>query len=186
MASGWEKFGYDVYDPSVSRNVFTDSEARSEYSRLRSAANSRLYRLEKAGFGDTAAFERAPLGGFPAASSLDKEELRNMLGEVGHFMSLSSTTVSGQKSAAAKMVSTMQEHGYTFINENNAQQFRRFMRAARQHYGDASKFDSERVVDAYERALDHPEIASPEEVQEDFDKWTEAEAWKSGEESENK
>lgn len=172
---------WDIYDPSVSRTVFSDSEARDEYSRLRSAANARLDRLAAAGMSDTAAFERAPKGGFPSVTQLDPNEVRNMLGEVGHFMSLPSTTVTGQKSAARKMVETMQEHGYNFVTNENAQEFRRFMKAAREHYGDSTKFDSERYISAYERALDHPEIASVETVKADFDKWLELESWQAEE-----
>lgn len=168
---------WDIYDPSVSRSVFTDSEARSEYTRLRAAANQRLNRLEAAGFKDTAAFERAPEGGFPSAGKLDDTELRNALGDVGKFMSLKSTTVRGQTEAADKMVETMQAHGYSFINDSNKFQFRNFMRAAKRHYGNKTKFDSNRVVEAFERAIANPEIASPEKVQSDFEKWTKAESW---------
>lgn len=167
----WEKYRSEMYDPSVSRAVFaTAKEVSKEYNKLRRVANQRLARLENAGYGDSAIMRRYGEG-FGSVRGMTEAQKRAKLGEVAKFLGLKTSSVSGQKAALESFVETMQEKGYDFINKNNAAAFGRFMEAAKKHYGSKKAFDSELIVDLFERTLEAD--ADPEQIAEDFDYWSE-------------
>lgn len=167
----WEKYRSEIYDPSVSRAVFeTAKEVSKEYNRLRRVANQRLARLENAGYGDSAIMRRYGEG-FGSVRGMTEAQKRAKLGEVAKFLGLKTSSVSGQREATRSFIESMHEKGYDFINKNNAAAFGRFMEAAKKHYGSKKAFDSELIVDLFERTLEAD--ADPEQVATDFDYWTE-------------
>ena len=175
--SEWKKYPREIYDPSVSRNIFTDAEARREYSRLRTIANKRLASLERQGLDYTKAYQRAPEGGYPTIAELTPGDLRAQLGQVARFLSMKSASVTGIRAIEKATLETLQEHGYDFLNKKNIRQYMRFMEAAKRHYGDNKAFPSEEVMELFERASENPDIADPEIVQENFEYWMDANNW---------
>ena len=166
----WSKYGIDIYDPSVSREIFaTKAEVSKEYTRLRRVANQRLNRLEKAGYGSSSIMRRYG-DGFGSARGLSEAQMRAKLGEVARFLSLKTSSVTGQKAAVSSFIESMHEKGYDFINKQNAAAFGRFMEAAKRHYGTKKAFDSEAIVDLFEQTLEAG--ADPEQVAQDFDYWS--------------
>ena len=171
MASkAWEQYQPEMYDPDISRVLFpTKAAVRSEYARLRRAANQRLSRLEAAGFGDSKILERYG-GEFGSSRGMTEAQLRAQLRSAAHFMSLQTSTVSGQRERRAKMLSKLHEHGYDFVNEQNAGDFERFMEAAKDHYGKKTAFDSVQLIELFEQVVEQE--ADIEAVKADFDFWT--------------
>lgn len=165
-----KQYPAELYDASVSRLVFSKAEAAAEYAKLRKTANRRLSRLEKAGYEQSSVFRKYGEG-FASMRGASEAQLRANLGEVARFLSLKTSSVTGQRAATAAFVETMQERGYDFITKQNAGAFGRFMEAAKKHYGSKKAFDSEQIVDLFERALEAE--ADPEEIAEDFEYWAE-------------
>ena len=159
-----------VYQPSISRNLFTDREARAEYARLRKVANRRIARLEKAGYGASAIMRRYG-GGFESLRGASATAVRERLGDVAAFLEKKSSSVTGQRSARNKFIATMHSLGYTYINKDNVDRFGRFMEAAKRHYGNRNAFDSNQMYTLFDQS-DQSAI-TPEAVAEDFDYWTE-------------
>lgn len=166
MADVFKGLDPDWYSTTVNRTIFTAREARAEYARLRKVANSRIERLEKAGYSDSSIIRRYG-DGYESLRGANENTVRKALGDVAHFLGMKTSTVQGQRAALRNYIETMHEHGYDFINKDNAEQFRRFMAAARSHYGKG--FDSENTITLYQKSLEN-EIA-PEVVQENFDYW---------------
>lgn len=175
--SEWKKYPREIYDASVSRNVFTDAEARKEYSHLRRLANKRLKAMERQGLDYTKAYQRAPYGGFPQLANMDPADLRAWLGDVARFLSMKTSSVRGIRDMELKTLETMNKLGYDFLNKKNIRQYMRFMQAAKEHYGDNKHFPSEEVTELYDKALERKEIADPEQVKRNFEYWMNANKW---------
>ena len=159
-----------IYQPGLSRGIFTEKEARREYSRLRRVANRRLERLERAGYGNSAVMRRYGQG-FESMRGTSEAAIRERLGDVAAFLERKTSSVTGQRAAVRSFVETMQERGYGFITTKNAAQFGRFMEAAKKHYGNAKAFDSEQIIDMFEEVIKSE--ADPDIVSENFEYWSE-------------
>lgn len=169
------KAALELYQASLSRMIFTESEARKEYNRLRRAANARLATLQRRGLGDVAALKSYPKE-FKSAAGESESAVRKRLAQVAHFMSLQTTTYKGIMAARNKSIETMREHGYDFINKSNIDSFGRFMEAAKRHYGNKKGFDSEQVVEAFWEHLEELEGITDADGMEDlFNDWLEDE-----------
>ena len=121
------------YRPTYSKKVFSAAEARAEYNRLRSIANKRLERLKASEYADSSMGSRSVFAAPPKGAT--STEIRKVLYDVAKFVNAKTSTVSGQKDALQKFVETMndEEHGYYFINSQNARDFGKFMEKARRH-----------------------------------------------------
>lgn len=166
------RYDRELYSAATSQLVFSEREARQEYARLRRLANRRLAALERAGYGEAAALKNYPAD-FGSLRGASEREVRKALAEVSRFMSLKTTTIRGIQSSQKKAVSTMQEHGYDFINKNNIESFGRFMAAAKKHAGSKKAFDSEQAVAAFHAALE--EDIDPEDLEDWLDEWEDKE-----------
>ena len=158
------------YQPEISREVFSDREAKAEYNRLRRVANQRIDRLERGGYGESKVMKRYGLG-FESSKGLSPEEIRQELGQVAHFLNLKTSTVGGQRHQLKAFVQTMQEKGYDWINMQNGDAVRRFFEAAKDHWGEKSKAYSGTVLDDLEKIADKP--AEIEKARRNFDEWAE-------------
>lgn len=121
------------------------SELRSLLGKYNKEARARISRLEKAGFGGSkeAKFEIIPVKG------MTKEEMKNRLMDVSLFLSKSGTKVSAHRKAERKMISTMHERGFKFINSENASDWGDFVELVREKHG-RKRFDSDTVARIYE------------------------------------
>ena len=101
---------YDVYTP-YNMGSMTEKQIREEYSRLRSVANKRLLRLEKAGIG-----MRALKGyKFPTISQIEsssKSTVSSELASVSRWLSDYRSTITGEKQFITEFQDMMQGKGY--------------------------------------------------------------------------
>lgn len=101
---------YDVYTP-YNMGSMTEKQIQAEYSRLRSVANKRLQRLEKAGIGKKA------LSGyqFPTIArikSSSKSTVASELASVSRWLSDYRSTITGEKQFLSEFREMMQDKGY--------------------------------------------------------------------------
>lgn len=161
-----------VYDLSVQAENFTLSEARKEYSKLRSIARKRLERLGSSEFATGSTYKNWQAG-FEKVSELKNErDLRKALYDVSRFLNVKTGTVSGARKAQKEFVKTMNEMGYDWINRKNAQQFGEFMREVKKHV-DYKGRDSEQLVDLFRIAKE--KRIEPISLARNYEKWFENE-----------
>ena len=101
---------YQVYTPYRMEGM-TEKQIRAEYSRLRSVANKRLQRLEKAGIGKRA------LSGyqFPTIAQIEsssKSTVSSELASVSRWLSDYRSTITGEKQFLSEFREMMQDKGY--------------------------------------------------------------------------
>lgn len=168
------KYKYDpeVYIPAAVRYGYLElSEARAEYSRLRSAAVKRLQRLSGTEGERYSAFRMYGKEGFPSLpKNASASEVGRALADVHHFLEMKTSSISSIRASQRDAIKTLNEHGYGFINKGNIREFGEFMEAARQQkvISDNSG-GSPIIVELYEtvKRLQLP----PEKVQRDFAYW---------------
>ena len=101
---------YEVYTP-YNMGSMTEKQIRAEYSKLRSVANKRLQRLEKAGIG-----KKAMTGyKFPTISQIEsssKSTVASELANVSRWLADYRSTISGERQFIAEFQEMMEEKGY--------------------------------------------------------------------------
>lgn len=141
-----------MYSMSVSPLVFpTVKDVRREYARLRSTASKRLNRLASAGYENTQAYRNYSDKLKPLPRGASEAVARRALSDVAYFLSLKTSTVSGQKSARDKQLDTMRDRGYDFISEKNIDKFREYMDKV-SSYVSSQQYGSEDLVDLFAEA----------------------------------
>lgn len=171
MASKFE-IDRSQYFPDVARSVTfpTVREARAEYSRLRKIAAKRLQRLSAAGYSNMATYQRYANAFSPLPKDLSESRVYKKLNEVAHFLSLKSSSVSGEREKLRSTIDTLHELGYDFIDESNIREFGQFMDLVRQYIGD-NEFGSERAIKYFRDALDADDPLDPQKLAEQFAEW---------------
>ena len=125
MPLAWD---YDVYYPYRLEQM-DESALRKEYTRLRKIANKRLARLQASKYKDSElAMEYA--GGFEILANV--ADLPRELTTLARFVASEKSSISGLKKMEKKAISTLHQHGYTFVNAGNVGQFGAFMEEMRQ------------------------------------------------------
>lgn len=141
-----------MYSLSVSPLVFpTLKDVRKEYARLRSTAAKRLTRLSSAGYENTQAYKNYSDQLKPLPRGASEAAARRALSDVAYFLSLKTSTVSGQKSARDKQLATMRDRGYDFLNEKNIDKFRDYMDRI-SSYVASLNYGSDDLVDLFAEA----------------------------------
>lgn len=121
----WE---YDDYYPFRLEQI-DERALRKEYTRLRKIANKRLTRLQASEYKESD-LAKEYAGGF--AILADVEDLPRELTKLARFVASESSSVTGLKRINKKTISTLHQHGYTFVNAGNVGQFGAFMEEMRQ------------------------------------------------------
>ena len=121
----WE---YDDYYPYRLEQI-DERALRKEYTRLRKIANKRLARLQASEYKE-ADLAKEYAGGF--ALLADVEDLPRELTKLARFVASERSSVSGLKRIDKQTISTLHQHGYTFVNTKNVRQFGAFMEEMRQ------------------------------------------------------
>lgn len=166
------RYDPEVYIPaSVRYGYLTLSEARAEYSRLRSAAVKRLERLSRTEGVRYSAYQMYGKEGFaPLPKNATPAEVGRALSDVHHFLEMKTSSISQIRESQRQALKTLQERGYSFVTRTNIKEFGEFMEAARQaKVVSANRGGSPVIVELYETAkrLQLP----PEEVQRNFTAW---------------
>lgn len=172
MASRFE-IDRSLYFPDVARSVSfpTVREARAEYSRLRKIAVKRLKRLAAAGYDQTPTYQRYVNVFAPLPRDLSESRTYKKLNEVAQFLSLKSSSVSGEREKISATVETLQELGYDFINESNIREFGQFMDSLRSYIGGKDMDYSEQAIEVFRQALDADSPLDPQKLAEQFGEW---------------
>ena len=119
---------YDEYYPYKLEQL-DERALRKEYSRLREIANTRLKRLLASEYKETD-LAKEYAGGFAILAEV--EDLPRELTKLARFVASERTSVTGLKRIEKQTISTLQQHGYTFVNATNVGQFGAFMEEMRQ------------------------------------------------------
>ena len=125
MPLAWD---YDDYYPYRLEQM-DERALRKEYTRLRKIANKRLARLQASKYKDTE-LAKEYAGGFTILANV--ADLPRELTALARFVASEKSSISGLKRMETKAISTLQQHGYTFINAGNVGQFGAFMEEMRQ------------------------------------------------------
>lgn len=119
---------YDEYYPYKLEQL-DERALRKEYSRLREIANTRLKRLLASEYKETD-LAKEYAGGFAILAEV--EDLPRELTMLARFVASERTSVTGLKRIDKQTISTLHQHGYTFVNAGNVGQFGAFMEEMRQ------------------------------------------------------
>lgn len=166
------RYDPEVYIPAAVRYGYLElSEARAEYSRLRSAAVKRLQRLSGTEGERYSAFRMYGKEGFPSLpKNASASEVGRALADVYHFLEMKTSSISSIRASQRDAIKTLNERGYDFINKGNIREFGEFMEAARQQkVASDNRGGSPVIVELYEtvKRLQIP----PEQVQRRFSYW---------------
>ena len=125
MPLAWD---YDVYYPYRLEQM-DESALRKEYTRLRKIANKRLARLQASKYKDSE-LAKEYAGGFEILANVS--DLPRELTALARFVASERSSITGLKQIEKKSISTLQQHGYTFVNAGNVGQFGAFMEEMQQ------------------------------------------------------
>ena len=119
---------YDVYYPYRLEQM-DESALRKEYTRLRKIANKRLVRLQASKYKDSD-LAKEYAGGFEILANV--ADLPRELTVLARFVASERSSITGLKRIENQAISTLNKHGYTFVNAGNVGQFGAFMEEMRQ------------------------------------------------------
>ena len=125
MPLAWD---YDVYYPYRLEQM-DESALRKEYTRLRKIANKRLARLQASKYKDTD-LAKEYAGGFEILANV--ADLPRELTVLARFVASEKSSITGLQRIEKQSISTLHQHGYTFVNAKNVGQFGAFMEEMRQ------------------------------------------------------
>lgn len=145
------EFNYEdyIYTPAGSK-VITEKALRREYSRLRAVAVKRLQRIGESEFSGYDIFKTYN-GVFKKLAEFENEtELRYTFSELYNFLNKKTSTVTGQRKRKSKIIATMHERGYTFINNENFKSTIDFLDRMKEK-GIEAFYGSEKVTDTIQQ-----------------------------------
>ena len=153
MATNRFQEGKKIFDyfPEIARSKMTKREARAEYARLRKIANRRLEALMRH-YPKSEVAKRYRKGFAPLGRAERSSRIYKKLYEVARYLNTATGSVSGQRTARKKQLETLREHGYTFVNKKNLDEFNEFWRTVRAHGGSAVDGQSETIAELFAKA----------------------------------
>ena len=116
---------------------------RAEYTRMRDIAQKRIKRLGESRFSSSKAFQNYQYG-FPKLKDIPKGHFAEAFNLLAKYVSVKSTTVSGQREQMKRTIATWNEMGIP-LSEKNYKQVFDILKALRKQ---KKIYDSEKVVDA--------------------------------------
>lgn len=147
------KFGAGENYTPAALSRFADSEIEVEYTRLRKAALGRLKTIGKSEFKESDVYIQNKGRYNLTAKQILREGgmslLKYRLASIYRFLSRKTSSVTGLREQSQSMLKKLYEHGYSFVNADNLQEFGRFMEATRVS-AEAMRYDSERVAELYD------------------------------------
>ena len=150
--TAWERGAYSI--TSLKSLEHTEEELRAEYGRLRGVLKARAGRIEASEefSGRTIPYNMRidrykPLSEIPKGKE-GQRALIYGLRELAAAVESPMSSLTGLRGVREKSLETFREHGYTFVNKENYEQFGRFMELAR-IMGMNRLYDSKRVAEQY-------------------------------------
>ena len=149
---------------------------RKEYTRLKSIANKRIARLEKAGYAETD-MVREYKGFFTSARGMSTDDIADIMPELSYFLESSLSTVKGMREYTRKQVQTLNDSGYDFVNEGNFQQWASFMDQVHEFFSDAWLYESVTIETKGQSTTDTIKQVKTRIVKEKFDQFIKVGGW---------
>ena len=128
MAQKKSPWNYNDYQPSMSRLLekHTEQEIKREYVRLQKIAAKRIEEMGQTEFAETKTYQRNK-DRFKPLEELESGELAKALADVHAFTEMQRSTVAGMQKERRDKLKTLKEHGYTFVNKGNFNEFTSFL-----------------------------------------------------------
>lgn len=104
-----------------------DADLRAEYSRLRSIAQKRISRIKGTEFEQSAIFKENRHGFLTVKQAQAQDVLVDELMSIRRFLLETTSTLTGARERKAKILNTLNERGYTFVNSENYWEYTQFM-----------------------------------------------------------
>ena len=163
------KYDYDnYYIEALKSGSLTLKEMRSEYSRLRKIANSRLAALGRSRFSGTQAYI-LNVGKYVTLANIETErDLMYKLHDLAKFVTAKSGSVSGQYEIRRNALKSLRDRGIYFVNEKNFELFGQYMEESRVR-GIAKIYGSERIAELFRTAV--KKGINPQELFKEFSYW---------------
>lgn len=165
-------FAAEDYNPQ-GLSKYSEAELRKEYSRLRSMARSRMKRLAESEFKESDILRYNRVDKFKTLAEIkDQQELKRLLSDVARFVTSPLSTITGQREYREKILRTLHENGYTFVNESNLKEWGEFMQYLKARYPYHPSETASVLGPAWRefKVLRTQDITS-EQVQARFDEW---------------
>lgn len=156
---------YDDYYPYRLEQL-DERALRKEYSRLREIANRRLKRLLASEYKETD-LAKEYAGGFAILAEV--EDLPRELTILARFVASERTSVTGLQRIEKQTISTLHQHGYTFVNAGNVGQFGAFMEEMRQ--AGYSKIYSSEFLATWWSEQGKSKRSNADKLKQEFDKY---------------
>lgn len=156
---------YDVYYPYRLEQM-DERALRKEYTRLRKVANKRLARLQASKYKDSE-LAKEYAGGFTILANV--ADLPRELTMLARFVASERSSISGLKRIDKQTISTLNKHGYTFVNAGNVGQFGAFMEEMRQ--AGYSKLYSSEFLANWWSEKSKGNLGNVDKLKQEFDKY---------------
>ena len=153
---------------------WSEKELRKAYSELRSVARKRLIRLKQAGFEESALFKNNATRFKPLDEVKDRSELEDLVSDVAKFVRSNLSKQSEMKQWIKKNVETLEDTTGRKLTSSEFLKFDRFMKEWHKRKN-LKDFDSERVADLLEQAIDRINLTNWDIILSDFDNWVKKE-----------
>ena len=157
---------YTVYANRIGSGI-PENEIRKEYTRLRDILQKRIKTIQKSEFAGQGIAGQFP-DGLPKLSEIRPEDLPYLLQQAATAINSSAGSLKGLRHRRSETIKSLQERGYTNIDENNISSFARFMEEARER-GLEKVYGSDTIATLYDTTIAIG--ISPDAVMKDFTWW---------------
>lgn len=157
---------YTVYANRIGTGI-PEKEIRKEYTRLRDILQKRIKTIQKSEFAGQGIAGQFPQG-LPKLAEIRPEDLPYLLQQAATAINSSAGSLKGLRHRRSETIKSLQERGYTNIDETNISSFARFMEEARER-GLEKVYGSDTIATLYDTTIAIG--VSPDEVMQDFTWW---------------
>ena len=157
---------YTVYANRIGAGI-PDTEIRKEYTRLRDILQKRIKTIQKSEFAGQGIAGQFPQG-LPKLAEIRPEDLPYLLQQAATAINSSAGSLKGLRHRRSETIKSLQERGYTNIDETNISSFARFMEEARER-GLDKIYGSDTIATLYDTTIAIG--ISPDDVMKDFTWW---------------
>ena len=157
---------YTVYANRIGAGI-PETEIRKEYTRLRDILQKRIKTIQKSEFAGQGIAGQFPQG-LPKLAEIRMEDLPYLLQQAATAINSSAGSLKGLRHRRSETIKSLQERGYTNIDETNISSFARFMEEARER-GLDRVYGSDTIATLYDTTIAIG--VSPDEVMQDFTWW---------------
>ena len=157
---------YTVYANRIGSGI-PENEIRKEYTRLRDILQKRIKTIQKSEFAGQGIAGQFPQG-LPKLAEIRPEDLPYLLQQAATAINSSAGSLKGLRHRRSETIKSLQERGYTNIDETNISSFARFMEEARER-GLDRVHGSDTIATLYDTTIAIG--IGPDEVMKDFTWW---------------